>query len=56
MKITFKNDFVFALIGYQPDLEFLNAIGITLEPDTQSPRTDPETLESERAREFTWPA
>ena len=43
------NDFVFALIGYQPDLEFLNATGITLEPQTQRPRTDPETLESGRA-------
>ncbi len=47
-EITLKNDFVFALIGYQPDLEFLNATGITLEPDTQRPRTDPETLESDR--------
>src|SRR5439155_11284895 len=43
-----KNDFVFALVGYRPDLEFLNATGITLEPDTLRPRTDPETLESER--------
>jgi thioredoxin reductase (NADPH) len=47
-EITLKNDFVFALIGYRPDLEFLNATGITLEPETQRPRTDPETLESER--------
>ncbi len=46
---TLKNDFVFALVGYQPDLEFLNATGITLEPKSQRPRTDPETLESERA-------
>ena len=44
-----RNDFVFALIGYQPDLAFLNATGITLEAETQRPRTDPETLESERA-------
>jgi len=29
-------------------LEFLNAAGITLEPDTLRPRTNPETLESER--------
>ena len=43
-----KNDFVFALVGYRPDLAFLNDSGITLEPDTQRPRTDPETLESER--------
>jgi len=48
-ELTLKNDFVFALIGYQPDLEFLNATGITLEPETQRPRTDPRTLESERA-------
>lgn len=48
-EITLKNDFVFALIGYRPDLEFLNATGITLEPDSLRPRTDPETLESGRA-------
>ena len=48
-EVVLKNDFVFALIGYQPDLEFLNATGITLEPDTQRPRTDPLTLESTRA-------
>ncbi len=48
-ELVLKNDFVFALIGYQPDLEFLNATGITLEPDTLRPRTDPQTLESERA-------
>lgn len=47
-EVTLKNDFVFALIGYQPDLEFLNSMGITLEPETQRPRTNPETLESER--------
>src|SRR6201999_1311951 len=29
-EINFKNDFVFALVGYRPDLEFLNATGITL--------------------------
>ena len=46
-EITLKNDFVFALVGYRPDLEFLNATGITLEPKSQRPRTDPETLESE---------
>jgi len=48
-EVLLKNDFVFALIGYQPDLAFLNATGITLEPETQRPRTDPRTLESERA-------
>jgi thioredoxin reductase (NADPH) len=48
-EVLLKNDFVFALIGYQPDLAFLNATGITLEPETQKPRTDSETLESGRA-------
>ena len=47
-EVLLKNDFVFALIGYSPDLEFLNSIGITLDPDTQRPRSDPATLESER--------
>ena len=47
-EISLQNDFVFALIGYQPDLKFLNATGITLEPQTLRPRTDVQTLESER--------
>src|ERR1043166_5256168 len=48
-EVTLKNNFVFAMVGYQPDLEFLNATGITLEPETQRPRTNSDTLESERA-------
>jgi len=48
-EISLKNDFVFALIGYRPDLEFLNATGIVLEPETERPRTNPVTLESDRA-------
>jgi thioredoxin reductase (NADPH) len=47
-EISLRNDFVFALVGYQPDLPFLNSIGITLEADTLRPRTNAETLESER--------
>ena len=47
-EVTIKNDFLFALTGYSPDLEFLNAIGIALDPATQKPRSDPQTLESER--------
>ena len=31
-----------------PDLEFLSATGIRLEPESLRPRTNPETLESER--------
>jgi thioredoxin reductase (NADPH) len=47
-EITLKNDFVFALIGYRPDLKFLNETGISLEAQTLRPRTNPDTLESER--------
>jgi len=48
-EVLLKNDFVFALIGYRPDLDFLNATGIVLEPKTLRPRTNPSTLESDRA-------
>ncbi|HUE24791.1 MAG TPA: NAD(P)-binding domain-containing protein, partial [Bryobacteraceae bacterium] len=47
-EVVLKNDFLFALTGYSPDLNFLNSIGITLDPETQKPRSDPQTLESER--------
>jgi thioredoxin reductase (NADPH) len=45
---TIANDFVFALIGYQPDLVFLEQHGIRFDPETRRPYTDPETLESDR--------
>jgi thioredoxin reductase (NADPH) len=44
---TIANDFVFAMTGYRPDLEFLNSLGIRLEAETQKPRTNPETLEGD---------
>jgi thioredoxin reductase (NADPH) len=47
-EVILKNDFVFAMTGYQPDWKFLNAAGITLDPETRRPRTSPITLESER--------
>lgn len=47
-RVEVKNDFVFAMTGYSPDMTFLNAAGITLDPSSQKPRTNPETLESER--------
>ena len=43
-----KNDFVFAMIGYRPDLEFLSAHGIQLDPESLRPYTNPDTLESDR--------
>jgi thioredoxin reductase (NADPH) len=45
---SLQNDFVFALTGYHPDLEFLRSIGIVFDPTTARPRTNPETLESDR--------
>ncbi len=51
-QVTLKNDFVFALTGYHPDLEFLGSLGIRLEPVTQRPRTNPDTLESDRPGVF----
>jgi len=42
------NDFVFALVGYRPDLEFLERTGISLDPATLRPQTDKHTLESAR--------
>ena len=45
---TLRNDFVFALIGYRPDLEFLDQHGIRFDPQTGRPHTHPETLESDR--------
>ncbi len=45
---TLQNDFVFAMTGYRPDLKFLEAHGIRLDPETQRPYTDPKTLESDR--------
>ena len=47
-EIFLANDFVFALVGYQPDLKFLNATGISLEAGTERPSTNPDTLESTR--------
>jgi thioredoxin reductase (NADPH) len=40
------------MTGYRPDLTFLNAHGITFQPDTLKPKTNPDTLESERKGVF----
>ena len=44
--VRVKNDFVFALIGYHPDYDFLQAMGIELSSEQCRPVCDPETLES----------
>jgi len=50
--LSVRNNYVFAMIGYSPDLIFLNQTGITLDPATQKPATDPATLESARPGVF----
>jgi thioredoxin reductase (NADPH) len=45
---SIPNDFVFAMTGYRPDTAFLAAHGITFDPKTLRPQTDPATLESSR--------
>jgi thioredoxin reductase (NADPH) len=47
-EVTLKNDFVFAMTGYHPDLDFMASLGIKLDPESQRPKTDPDTLESAR--------
>jgi thioredoxin reductase (NADPH) len=39
-------DQVFALTGYHPDFEFLRSMGISLDPETNKPRMNPQTHES----------
>ncbi len=36
----------FALTGYHPDFGFLRKLGVELDPNTNKPRLDPQTLES----------
>ena len=43
---SIRNEFVFAMTGYHPDFEFMEKLGVYLEPKTQKPVTNPETLES----------
>ena len=45
---SIANDFVLAMTGYQPDTELLAKLGILFDEATRKPRTDPETLESDR--------
>jgi thioredoxin reductase (NADPH) len=48
-EVRLKNDFVFAMTGYHPDFEFLEAHGIRLNPETKRPNLHPDTYETERA-------
>jgi thioredoxin reductase (NADPH) len=44
--VRLKNDFVFALIGYHPDYDFLRSMGIELSTQQFRPVCDPICLES----------
>ncbi len=46
---TLPNDFVLAMTGYQPDTGLLGRAGVEFDPETQRPRSDSETRESDRA-------
>jgi thioredoxin reductase (NADPH) len=37
---------VFALTGYHPDFDFLRQLGVKLDPQTNKPALDPQSLES----------
>lgn len=43
---SIKNDFVFAMTGYQPDQNFLKQIGITIEKETGRPTFARESMET----------
>lgn len=45
-KVTIPNDYVFSLIGYQPDTTMLQSIGITIDSSTLVPTFNPDTYET----------
>jgi len=45
-KMTIENDYVFAMIGYHPDHEFLKQMGVQIDEETGRPSFDPHTMES----------
>lgn len=44
--VALDNDFVFAMTGYRPDLEFFHSIGVRLDPEDQRPLIDKDSYES----------
>ncbi|WKA53378.1 YpdA family putative bacillithiol disulfide reductase [Planococcus shixiaomingii] len=46
VKETIPNDFVFAMIGYHPDHNFLKKMGIVIDPLSGRPEYNEETLET----------
>lgn len=44
--VALENDFVFAMTGYRPDLEFFHSVGVRLDPEDQRPLIDKASYES----------
>ncbi len=44
--VSLDNDFVFAMTGYRPDLEFFHAIGVRLDPEVRRPLIDKDSYQS----------
>ena len=51
-RVVVDNDFVLAMIGYQPDFAFFEKIGIQLEGEYRKPVQDPDTLETNLPRVY----
>ncbi len=45
-RLTIPNDFVFALTGYHPNMDFLQNMGVEMNPETVEPKCDPNTFET----------
>lgn len=45
-QFAITNDFVFALIGYHPNMDFLQSMGIEVNSETVEPKCDPNTFET----------
>lgn len=43
---SINNDFVFAMTGYHPDHQFLQTMGIDIDPETGRPLFNPDTMET----------
>ncbi len=44
--LRLENDFVFALTGYHPDVDFMRSCGVEIDPTSYRPQCNLETLES----------
>jgi thioredoxin reductase (NADPH) len=47
-----RNDWVFAMTGYRPDVRLLSSVGVDVDVKTGIPVHDPETMETNRAGVF----